>query len=127
MYLPLANLLGLDPGNWLLIALVALLLFGKRLPEVGKSLGKGIVEFKKGLAGIEEEINQSSQANNTPAATARPTLPQPPSSGILPGMKFDPYTGKPLEQPQMRFDPYTGKPLTESAEAESAASSSSQA
>ena len=30
---------------------VAVLLFGKRLPEVGRSLGKGIIEFKKGLAG----------------------------------------------------------------------------
>ena len=28
---------------------VAVLLFGKRLPEVGRSLGKGIIEFKKGL------------------------------------------------------------------------------
>lgn len=38
------------------ILLVGILLFGKRLPEVGRSLGKGIVEFKKGLKGIEEEI-----------------------------------------------------------------------
>ncbi len=33
---------------------VAVLLFGKRLPEVGRSLGKGIIEFKKGLAGLED-------------------------------------------------------------------------
>src|SRR4051812_9227842 len=32
---------------------VAVLLFGKRLPEVGRSLGKGIIEFKKGLLGLE--------------------------------------------------------------------------
>ena len=41
-------------GEWLLIAAVGLLLFGKRLPEVGRSLGKGIVEFKKGLKGVED-------------------------------------------------------------------------
>jgi sec-independent protein translocase protein TatA len=35
---------------------VAVLLFGKRLPEVGRTLGKGIVEFKKGIRGIEEEF-----------------------------------------------------------------------
>ena len=35
---------------------LALLLFGKRLPEVGRSLGRGIVEFKKGVKGIEDEI-----------------------------------------------------------------------
>ena len=36
---------------------VAVLLFGKRLPEVGRSLGKGIVEFKKGLRGMEDEFD----------------------------------------------------------------------
>ncbi|HYE61119.1 MAG TPA: twin-arginine translocase TatA/TatE family subunit [Phycisphaerales bacterium] len=41
----------------LIIAGIALLIFGKRLPEVGRSLGKGIVEFKKGLKGVEEEID----------------------------------------------------------------------
>ncbi len=42
-----------------MIALVGLLIFGNRLPEVGKSLGKGIVEFKKGIKGIDEEINDA--------------------------------------------------------------------
>ncbi|MEC8319874.1 MAG: twin-arginine translocase TatA/TatE family subunit, partial [Planctomycetota bacterium] len=34
------------PGTteWIIILVVALLIFGRRLPEVGKSLGKGIVE-----------------------------------------------------------------------------------
>ena len=39
-----------------MIAVVGLLIFGNRLPEVGKSLGKGIVEFKKGVRGITDEI-----------------------------------------------------------------------
>lgn len=45
----------------LLIAMVGLLLFGKRLPEVGKSLGKTLVEFKKGMRGIEDQIDQASR------------------------------------------------------------------
>ena len=47
-------------GHWeLIIVLVfALLLFGKRLPEVARNLGKGIVEFKKGIKGVEDDINQ---------------------------------------------------------------------
>ncbi|MBY0309318.1 MAG: twin-arginine translocase TatA/TatE family subunit, partial [Phycisphaerales bacterium] len=40
--------------EWVVILIIALLLFGKRLPEVGKSLGKGIVEFKKGLKGVDD-------------------------------------------------------------------------
>jgi len=47
-------------GEWIIIALLGLLLFGKRLPEVGKSLGRSIVEFKKGLKGVEEEIDRAS-------------------------------------------------------------------
>ena len=46
-------------GEMLIIAFIGLLLFGKRLPEVGKSLGKGIVEFKKGLRGVEDDLEES--------------------------------------------------------------------
>jgi sec-independent protein translocase protein TatA len=45
-----------DPWTYLLAALVALLLFGKRLPEVGRSLGRGIAEFKKGLHEVQDEV-----------------------------------------------------------------------
>jgi sec-independent protein translocase protein TatA len=113
MNLPLANLI-FAPENWLVIGLFALLLFGKRLPEVGRSLGKGIIEFKKGLAGIEEDVTQPAQ-QPTIGRNDRPALP--PAEGY----RFDPYTGKPIAQepavqPQtMRFDPYTGKPLGEQA------------
>ena len=50
------------PGGWewIIILIVALLIFGKRLPEVMKSLGKGIVEFKKGVKGVEEEVEDVS-------------------------------------------------------------------
>ncbi len=40
----------------IVILVLALLLFGRRLPEVGRSLGRGIVEFKKGVKGIEDDI-----------------------------------------------------------------------
>jgi len=49
---------GLGMGELLIIFMVALLLFGaKRLPEIGKSLGKGIREFKGSVREIEREIN----------------------------------------------------------------------
>ena len=49
------------PGGieWIVILIVALLIFGKRLPEVMKSMGKGIVEFKKGVKGVEDEVETS--------------------------------------------------------------------
>ncbi len=84
-------------GEWIVIGAIGLLLFGKRLPEVGRSLGKGIVEFKKGLKSVEEDVESAGK--------------QPASSNALPAdYKFDPHTGKPLTT-QHKFDPYTGKPL----------------
>jgi len=42
----------------ILILLVVLLLFGaKRLPEMGRALGKGIREFKRSIKGIEDELD----------------------------------------------------------------------
>jgi sec-independent protein translocase protein TatA len=49
------------PGGieWIVILIVALLIFGKRLPEVMKSIGKGIVEFKKGVKGVEDDVEDA--------------------------------------------------------------------
>jgi sec-independent protein translocase protein TatA len=53
-------------GEWIVIAAFGLILFGKKLPEVGRSLGKGIVEFKKGLKGIEDDVDRSSEQRALP-------------------------------------------------------------
>src|SRR5438874_12409984 len=99
MFYPIA--FGMPSGaEWLIVAAIGLLLFGKRLPEVGRSLGKGIVEFKKGLKGVEDEVETASDPKvaqqpmltQTQPAQALPTQPAAPSQ-----FKFDPYTGKPVE------------------------------
>jgi len=49
----------LGPTELILIFLIVLLLFGaNRIPEIAKGLGKGIRDFKKGMSGIDEEINK---------------------------------------------------------------------
>ncbi|HOA73976.1 MAG TPA: twin-arginine translocase TatA/TatE family subunit [Phycisphaerae bacterium] len=65
MSLPIHSLAFSLPGGaeWVIIAIIGLLLFGKRLPEVGKSLGQSIVEFKKGLQGVERDINNAVEAD----------------------------------------------------------------
>ncbi|MFH1421470.1 MAG: twin-arginine translocase TatA/TatE family subunit [Planctomycetota bacterium] len=54
----------LGPWEIVLVLLVALLIFGGRLPHVAKNLGKGIVEFKKGLKGVEDSIDESGKNND---------------------------------------------------------------
>jgi sec-independent protein translocase protein TatA len=49
-------LAGLGWTEMALIAVVALLIFGRRLPEVGRSLGQTLVEFKKGLRGVDDDV-----------------------------------------------------------------------
>ncbi len=49
------------PFELAIIAFVVLLLFGKRLPGVMGSLGKSIVEFKKGVAGIEDDVEEAAK------------------------------------------------------------------
>ena len=44
------------PIELLVVCAVILLLFGNRLPSVMRSLGRGIVEFKKGVKGVEEDV-----------------------------------------------------------------------
>ena len=43
----------------LIVLGLALLLFGNRLPSVMRSVGQGIVEFKKGVQGIEDDIDDA--------------------------------------------------------------------
>jgi sec-independent protein translocase protein TatA len=48
-----------SPIVYVMIVLVAFLLFGNRLPSVMRSLGRSVVEFKKGVAGIEDDIDEA--------------------------------------------------------------------
>ncbi len=53
-------------GPDLIILLVlGLLIFGRKLPEVGRGLGRGIVEFRKGLKGVEDDIEDSSNKSSS--------------------------------------------------------------
>ncbi len=71
MTLPLA-FFGI-PGGYevLVVGFVALLIFGNRLPSVMRSLGKSVTEFKKGVSGIEDDIDTAVTAD-----TKKPTTPE---------------------------------------------------
>ena len=50
------------PAELIIILIIGLLIFGRRLPEVGRSVGRSIVEFKKGVKGIEDDVDESTDA-----------------------------------------------------------------
>ena len=52
--------IGLEsPIHWIIFGIIGILLFGKRLPEMGRYLGKTIIEFKKGMKGLEDEVEST--------------------------------------------------------------------
>ena len=46
---------GIGTTELLIVGFIVLILFGSRLPGVMRSLGQGVVEFKKGVQGIDDE------------------------------------------------------------------------
>ncbi len=47
----------IGPQELFILFLIVLLIFGaKRIPEIGRSIGKGIQEFKKGMREVESEL-----------------------------------------------------------------------
>ena len=73
---PLFGLFNLGAQEMIVLLVIGVLLFGRKLPEVGRYLGKGIVEFKKGMKGLEDEIDSSASARPEAPALEQPRPPQ---------------------------------------------------
>jgi sec-independent protein translocase protein TatA len=77
----------LSPTHLIILLVIGIIFFGKRLPEVGRSLGKGIVEFKKGLRGLEDEMDTNATAPRQDAPALEP--PRPPQRVQTTAPKFE--------------------------------------
>jgi sec-independent protein translocase protein TatA len=88
---------------------VAVLLFGKRLPEVGRSLGKGIVEFKKGLSGAVDELDISGTgrsswtSGSSSRASEKPFADSPYTDASVPKFELPGTTSTDGSSPQMDY------------------------
>ena len=68
---PMLAFLSLPGGaEWIIILVIAVLIFGRRLPDIARSLGKSITEFKKGVKETEHEVK--SAAADDPAKKEDP-------------------------------------------------------
>lgn len=77
---------GLGMTEILILVVLGVLLFGKNLPEVGRSVGKMLIEFKRGMSGFEDSITSGNFRQDTPP----PPPPQRPPQRIAPtGQKFE--------------------------------------
>lgn len=66
-------LLGLGTGEIILIVFVIVLLFGaKRIPDLMKSVGKGVKSFKEGMKDVEKEINTPAEPQEESAKDSEP-------------------------------------------------------
>jgi sec-independent protein translocase protein TatA len=101
MFSLFAFLPSVGPQELIILLVIGVLLFGRRLPEIGRYLGKGIVEFKKGLKGVEDEMEGTASG----AAPSRPEpaidQPRPPQrvSTSVPKFEDDATTSTPASSP----------------------------
>ena len=97
----------------LILGVIAVLLFGSRLPEVARNLGKGVTEFKKGLRGFENEINEATSERRIAHYESRIDDHEEPTAP-----RFEPPTSEP--------QPITEAALSEAALSEAAPSETTQ-
>ncbi|MBK9386670.1 MAG: twin-arginine translocase TatA/TatE family subunit [Planctomycetes bacterium] len=85
----------LGPSEMLVILVVGLIVFGRRLPEVGKQFGKTFLEFRKGLSSFRQQIELDEDVRET-RSTMRELQRE-----ITRPVEIEPWTrAKPYEPPQ---------------------------
>ncbi len=69
----LAQFNWLSPTHMIVILVVALLLFGNRLPEVARSIGRAINEFKKGMKEVGDDMSGDAPPADKPRLSGTDT------------------------------------------------------
>jgi sec-independent protein translocase protein TatA len=71
---------GISIWELMILLIVLLLIFGaKRLPEMGRSLGKGMREFKDSVTGVEDSVTTTTPTPTRVELPSAPSEPDPPT------------------------------------------------
>jgi sec-independent protein translocase protein TatA len=86
--------MGIGWTEMVILGVIGLLLFGKRLPEVARNLGKGMMEFKKGMYDLQDEVSTASRSSFS-SSQSRPIPADMREEATAP--KFEPPKYEPTE------------------------------
>ncbi len=101
---------GMGPSELMIVGIIAVLLFGRKLPEVAKSLGSSYREFRKGLNELQSQVNVRDLYSTSSSSSSSPkssySNPSPSTYG-----DFDDHT----EATAPKFEPPPCEPQVTSA------------
>src|SRR5215208_2038560 len=84
---PVFGFFGLGTQEIMLLLVLGVLLFGRNLPSLGRSLGKTVTEFKRGVKGLEDDMEPT--AGGTTTRTVDPEPVRPPQRVTSSAPKFE--------------------------------------
>ena len=86
---------GLGPMEMVIVGVIAVLLFGSRLPEVARGLGKSMSEFKKGMTGLQDELHSASSGSSSSRSSSPSRFNEIDDRDEATAPKFEPPTSEP--------------------------------
>ena len=86
---PMTGLFLNGPWEWIIILVIALLLFGHRIPGMARSLGAGITEFRRGLKGGEGGVTSGDAGDTKPGTGASVVESEDPKRELLDVLAVD--------------------------------------